>query len=160
VHVNVCTLVGRVSPAGPKLSYASSGTPICSLVVEVDEMGPGEKIFTTWLPVRITGKYAEQSSVDLEPGDIVMVSGKLKYESTMDVKTQQKTSKLIISSWGIQQREALTTSQSAEDNSTSAEVACNLEAPEPVPGHKTRNGRSQRISSGSGDQAVYYRRTR
>jgi hypothetical protein len=49
VHVNTCTLVGRVSPAGPKLSYASSGTPICSLVVEVDEMGPGEKIFTTWL---------------------------------------------------------------------------------------------------------------
>jgi hypothetical protein len=41
--------VGRVSPAGPKLSYASSGTPICSLVVEVDEMGPGEKIFTSWL---------------------------------------------------------------------------------------------------------------
>jgi single-stranded DNA-binding protein len=106
MHVNVCTLVGRVSPAGPKLSYASSGTPICSLVVEIDEFGPGEKVFTTWLPVRITGKYAEQSSVDLEPGDIVMVSGKLKYESTMDVKTQQKTSKLIVSSWGIQQRES------------------------------------------------------
>jgi single-stranded DNA-binding protein len=105
VHVNVCTLVGRVSQAGAKLTYASSGTPICSLVVEVDEMGPGEKIFTTWLPVRITGRYAEQSSIDLEPGDIVQISGKLKYESSMDVKTQQKTSKLVISTWGIQQRQ-------------------------------------------------------
>lgn len=126
MHVNVCTLVGRVSPAGPKLGYASSGTPVCSLVVEVDEMGPGEKIFTTWLPVRITGKHAEQTSVELEPGDIVMVSGKLKYESSLDLKTNQKTSKLIISTWGIQQREPLVTSQSAVPNSTSGDAALNL----------------------------------
>jgi single-stranded DNA-binding protein len=113
VHCNVVTLVGRVSQAGPELSYASSGTPVCSLVVEVDEFGPGDKIFTSWLPVRTTGKHAEQTSVDLEPGDIVMVSGKLKYESSVDKQTQQKTSKLIISSWGIQQR------QPAQDDSAS-----------------------------------------
>jgi single-stranded DNA-binding protein len=105
MHVNVVTLVGRVSQAGPKLSYASSGTSVCSLVVEVDEFGPGDKIFTTWLPVRITGKHSEQTSVELEPGDIVMVSGKLKYEAVVDKQTQQKTSKLIISTWGIQQKQ-------------------------------------------------------
>jgi single-stranded DNA-binding protein len=138
VHVNTCTLVGRVSPAGPKLSYASSGTPICSLVVEVDEMGLGEKIFTTWLPVRITGKYAEQTSVDLEPGDIVQISGKLKYESAVDQKSQQKSSELVISTWGISQRQPAMTSPDAEGNSTFQEVACNTEASEPVPGHKPR----------------------
>jgi hypothetical protein len=54
------------------------------------------------------------------------------------VKTQVKTSKLIISTWGIQQHEALTTSPGTEPDSTSQDAACNLEAPEPVPGHKAR----------------------
>jgi single-stranded DNA-binding protein len=103
MHVNVCTVVGRVSKAGPRLTYTESGTPVCSLVVEVDELSGG-RIFTTYLPVDITGRYAEQSSVDLEPGDVVQISGKLKYKSTVDKRTQEKTSKLIISTWGIQQR--------------------------------------------------------
>jgi hypothetical protein len=34
----------------------------------------------------------------------VQTSGKLKYKTSVDVKTQVKTSKLIISSWGISQR--------------------------------------------------------
>jgi single-stranded DNA-binding protein len=141
VHVNVCTLVGRVSQAGPKLSYASSGTPVCSLVVEVDELGPGEKVYTTYLPVRISGRYAEQTSVDLEAGDVVQISGKLKYESLVDAKTQQKTSKLVISSWGIQQREKLTTLPQDEtspqiDSTEPVEVDAHHEAQERLPSHK------------------------
>jgi hypothetical protein len=62
MHLNVCTIVGRVSKAGPKLSYAASGTPSCTLVVEVDEHGKGGEVFTTYLPVEITGKYAEMSA--------------------------------------------------------------------------------------------------
>jgi single-stranded DNA-binding protein len=149
VHCNVVTLVGRVSQAGPELSYASSGTPVYSLVVEVDEFGPGDKIFTSWLPVRTTGKHAEQTSVDLEPGDIVMVSGKLKYESSVDKQTQQKTSKLIISSWGIQQR------QPAQDDSASGgsvsppEGATEIVQPEPTgaaPAPKARRPRVPKIA--------------
>ena len=65
--------------------------------------------------MRITGKYAERCSVELEPSDVVMVSGKLKYESSLDVKTQVKTSKLIISTWGIQQRQPAETSERAPE---------------------------------------------
>jgi primosomal replication protein N len=65
MHLNTCTIVGPVSKTGLKLTYTSSGTPICSLVVEVDEVA-GEKTYTTWLPVEISGRYAEQTSAEVE----------------------------------------------------------------------------------------------
>jgi single-stranded DNA-binding protein len=103
MHVNVSTIVGRVNKP-PQLRYAENGTPCCSLVVEVEEHGKDGATFLTWLPVEISGRYAEQTSVEVEAGDEVLISGKLKYKSPIDSKTQQKTSKLIVSSWGIQQR--------------------------------------------------------
>jgi single-strand DNA-binding protein len=103
VHLNSVQLIGRLSKR-PELRYTESGTPFCSLVVACDELGPGDKIFTTWIPVDITGKYAQQSAVDLEEGDEVQISGKLKYKSVVDKQTQQKTSKLMVSTWGVQQR--------------------------------------------------------
>ena len=98
MHVNHCLTIGRVSKNGPKLSYSSSGTPVCSLVVE--------EVFITYLPAEIAGKYAESVASELEPGDEIQVVGKLKYKSSVDPKTSQKTSKLIISTWGITQRVA------------------------------------------------------
>jgi single-stranded DNA-binding protein len=74
-------------------------------VVEVHEFGPGGKVYTTYLPVRSSGKLAEQTSVELEAGDLVQVSGKLKYESSVDKRTSEKVSKMIVSSWGIAQRQ-------------------------------------------------------
>ena len=106
MHVNHCLIIGRVSKNGPKLSYSSSGTPVCSLVVEVEEVGRGGETFTTYLPVEVTGKYAEQTATGIEPGDEIQVSGKLKYKNLIDQKSSQKTSKLIISVWGIAQRVA------------------------------------------------------
>jgi single-stranded DNA-binding protein len=125
MHINVCTIVGRVSKAGPQLRYSDTGTPVCSLVVEVDEHA-GANTYTTYLPVDITGRYAESCAADVNAGDEVLISGKLKYKSVVDKRTQEKTSKLIVSTWGIQQR---TPSESAhvertgtgEDDSTSAE---------------------------------------
>jgi hypothetical protein len=37
MYVNHCLIVGRVSKNGPKLSYAASGTPVCSLVLEQEQ---------------------------------------------------------------------------------------------------------------------------
>jgi single-stranded DNA-binding protein len=104
LHANHALIIGRVSKAGPKLTYAASGTPTCSFVVEVDELGKGGEVFTTYLPAEISGKYAEAVAAEVEPGDEVMISGKLKYRSGVDPKTQMKISKLIISTWGISQR--------------------------------------------------------
>jgi single-stranded DNA-binding protein len=104
MHVNHCLIIGRVSKTGPRLTYASSGTPTCSLVVEVDELGKGGAVFTTYLPAEVTGKYAEAVAAEVEAGDEVQILGKLKYKSVVDVKTSLKVSKLIISTWGISQR--------------------------------------------------------
>jgi single-stranded DNA-binding protein len=121
VHLNQVNLIGRISKTGPQLRYAENGVPVCSLVVEVDEFGPGEKIYTSYIPVDVSGKHAEQTSVELEAGDLVQISGKLRYKSTVDAKTSQKVSKMIVSTWGIQQRErahgdagTVTTSASGE----------------------------------------------
>ena len=103
MHLNSCVMIGRVSAKGPQLRYAESGTPFCSFVLEVDELSQG-KTYTTYIPCEITGKYAEQTSVDIEPGDVLQIAGKWKYKSTVDQKTGAKVSKPIVSSWGISQR--------------------------------------------------------
>jgi single-stranded DNA-binding protein len=110
MHVNVCTIVGRISKRGPKLSYASSRTPTCEVMLEVDEVSKGRQVFTLYAPVEIMGKYAETAATELEGGDEIQVSGKLKYKLSIDPKTSQKTSKLIISTWGVSQRIPLQTS--------------------------------------------------
>ena len=65
------------------------------------------------LPVELWGQ-AEAAAETLEPGDEVMMTGKLKYKSVVDAKTQAKVSKLIVSSWGISQRLPGKTSGPAE----------------------------------------------
>jgi primosomal replication protein N len=67
MHLNSCTMIGRVSAKGAALRYTESGAPFCSFVLEVDELSQG-KVYTTWIPIEITGKHAEQTSVDLEVG--------------------------------------------------------------------------------------------
>ena len=58
-------------------------------------------MFTLYLPVELWGQ-AEIAAETLEPGDEILISGaKLKYKSVLDSKTQQKSSKLIVSAWGI-----------------------------------------------------------
>ena len=70
------------------------------------------------LPVELWGQ-AEAAAETLEPGDEVMMTGKLKYKSVVDAKTQAKVSKLIVSSWGISQRLQGKTSGPAEGDSIS-----------------------------------------
>jgi hypothetical protein len=65
--INHVVLTGTCADLGPKLTYnAASAKPECqlTLVVEVDELGPGEQVYTTYLPVDITGCCAEQTAVD------------------------------------------------------------------------------------------------
>jgi single-stranded DNA-binding protein len=79
MHANHVLIIGRVSKTGPKLSYTASGVPVCSLVLEVDELGKGGEVFTTYLPCEISGKYAENTAADVLPDDEIQISGKLKY---------------------------------------------------------------------------------
>jgi single-stranded DNA-binding protein len=112
MHLNSCTMIGCVSSKGAALRSTESGAPFCSFVLEVDELSQG-KVYTTWIPIEIVGKHAEQTSMDLEAGDEVLVSGKWKYKSTVDQKSGVKMSKPMVSTWGIQQRQPAQTSPDA-----------------------------------------------
>jgi single-stranded DNA-binding protein len=140
LHINHVLIVGRVSKAGPRLSYASSGTPICALTIEVDEIGKGAEVFTTWIQAEVSGKYAEQTAGEVEAGDEVMIAGKLKYKSVVDAKTSAKVSKFIVSTWGIQQRRpalagapVAARSETGEGGDQGKEAAHAPEAPKKCP---------------------------
>ena len=112
LHLNSVNLMGRIGKNGPKLSYGSSGNPSCTFTLEIDEITKSGEVFVLYLPIELWGQ-AEVAAETLEPGDEVMLTGKLKYKSVVDAKTQAKTSKLIISSWGISQRQPALTSPDA-----------------------------------------------
>jgi primosomal replication protein N len=105
VHLNSVQLIGRVSPKGPQFR-TESGTPRCTFVLEVDDVLPNGKIYTTFIPVEISGKFAEATASEIAAGDVLQISGKWKYKSVVDPKSGAKVSKPVVSTWGVQQREA------------------------------------------------------
>jgi single-stranded DNA-binding protein len=128
MHLNSCVMIGCVSAKGAALRYTESGVPFCSFVLEVDELSQG-KVYTTWIPIEIVGKHAEQTSVDLEAGDEVQISGKWKYRSTVDQKSGAKVSKPVVSSWGITQRQSAATTPGDVADSLSGDAALPQEPP-------------------------------
>jgi hypothetical protein len=107
--VNHVLIVGRVSKTGPKLSYASNGTPVCSLVLEVDEAGKTGELFTTYLPVEITGRYAEQTAAEVEAGAGVQDQRQADIQARGRSEGQARVSQLGSSTWGLTQRIAAPT---------------------------------------------------
>jgi hypothetical protein len=58
-------------------------------------------VYTTYIPCEITGKYAEESAVTIEPGDVLQIAGKWTYKpGVIDPKTGAKIAKPVVSSWG------------------------------------------------------------
>ena len=53
MHLNSCSLIGRIGKNGPRLSYASSGAPTCSFTLEVDEVAKSGEVFVLYLPVEL-----------------------------------------------------------------------------------------------------------
>jgi single-stranded DNA-binding protein len=100
MHLNKVVLVGRVGERGVTLTYDERSTPTCSFTLEIDEVSQVGKVYTSYLPVEIVGKYAEAAADALDPGDEVLVDGKLKYKKITD-KSGQASSKLLISTWQV-----------------------------------------------------------
>jgi single-stranded DNA-binding protein len=95
-------LLGRVTTAGPKLTYPEKlgGHPTCSFWVQVDEPGKDGQIYSSYLPVEITGKHAEDVASELNPGDEVCLDGKLKYKTTIG-KDGHKRGSVIVTAWFV-----------------------------------------------------------
>jgi single-stranded DNA-binding protein len=151
VHLNKQLLLGRIGARGVKLTYNSSGTPICTVPLETEKAGKDGKVYTSYHRVEITGRFAEELSVSLEAGDEILCEGEHQYRSTVDPKSGEKKTTCVLSTWGIAQRTPAASTPteheaSPEYKSEGEAVGSPLEAPGPVPGHKPRRPRYGKAS--------------
>lgn len=100
MRLNKQLLLGRVGRKGAELRYNATGTPTC--VVETNKPGADGQVYTSFHKVDITGRFAEDLSVTLEPGDEILVEGEHPYRSTVDPKTPQKKTARGLSTWGVE----------------------------------------------------------
>jgi single-stranded DNA-binding protein len=106
MHVNTVMLIGPVGTRGVKLSYSEQAVPTCTFWLEVEEPGKGGQLYTSYIPVEVTGKYAEDAAATLEPGDEVLLDGWLKYRSTVSPQTQEKAGRLVVRTWMVTKAQA------------------------------------------------------
>jgi single stranded DNA-binding protein len=98
--LNHVTLIGRVTDAGPKLTYAENGQPECRWTVAIEEPGAQGKVFTTYIPCSAWGKAAEIIAEQLDAGALVCIrDGRLKFRRT--VVNGENVSKLEVSCWQV-----------------------------------------------------------
>jgi single-stranded DNA-binding protein len=124
VHLNKALIIGRVTSAGPKLTYAENGTPTVSFWLEVTELGKDGKLHTAYLPAEVVGKQAEDIAANLDPGDEICLDGKLRYKSAGVTKDGKKAGGCVVSSWYIMRQSAKTPAMNKQmdNNSTRFDI--------------------------------------
>jgi single stranded DNA-binding protein len=98
--LNKLIICGKVTDAGPKLTYTSEGTPQCSFTLMVEEPGRDGSPFKLFVPVELFGKQAEPVAEQVNAGDVVLVDGKLRWRSWID-KKGEKQGRLGVMAWAV-----------------------------------------------------------
>jgi single stranded DNA-binding protein len=98
--INRVLLVGRVTEAGPKLTYSPGGSPQCTFTLLLEDPGPDGKRYKLFVPVDVFGKQAEPVAEQINVGDVVLVDGKLKWKSWLD-QQGVKQGKLVVLAWAV-----------------------------------------------------------
>jgi single-stranded DNA-binding protein len=99
-RVNHVSFVGRVTDAGPKLSYSEAGKPECRLTLMVQELGKEGQAFRLFVPVFIYGPGAEVAAADVEGGDLIAIDRRLAFKSTL--KKDGSKLGLVVTAWGVE----------------------------------------------------------
>jgi single-stranded DNA-binding protein len=95
--VNRVILAGEVGQYGVKISYTETGKPQTSFTLICTEAGKSGE-FKAFIPVLIVGGNAEPLAESIEPGDLVLVEGKLQYKPG---KTKD-SGKLMVTTYSVQ----------------------------------------------------------
>jgi single stranded DNA-binding protein len=100
MSLNKVILCGKVSEAGPKLSYSPEGTPQCTFTLIVEEPGRNGAPFKLFVPVEVFGKQAEPVAERINAGDVVLVDGKLRWKTWVN-KQGEKQGRLVVLAWAV-----------------------------------------------------------
>jgi primosomal replication protein N len=100
MSLNRVFLSGTISHGGVSLPYSPNAKPLASLTVVVEEPGYPDRsqLFKLYVPVLVVGKEAEAAAQDLEPGDTVLIEGKLAFERG---KTKE-LNRLVVSTFSVE----------------------------------------------------------
>jgi single-stranded DNA-binding protein len=79
--VNRAIVSGTVGEYGVMLSYTEQAKPRLSFSLTVVENGRHGATFRTFVPCVVVGPQAEALAETLEPGDVVLLEGKLTYRA-------------------------------------------------------------------------------
>jgi single-stranded DNA-binding protein len=77
--MNRCVVSGQVSESGLTLVYTEAGKPQATFTLICEEPGREGGTYKTFIPVLVVGPQAEAMAERLEPGDVVLLEGKLAY---------------------------------------------------------------------------------
>jgi single stranded DNA-binding protein len=98
--VNRVLVLGRVTDAGPKLTYQASGTPCATFTVILEEVGKNQVVYKLFVPVEVWGTHAEWVSEQVDAGAQVLIDGRLKWRKAVDAQGE-KTGKLVVMAWQV-----------------------------------------------------------
>jgi len=81
MSVNRVILSGTIGQYGVKIAWTESGKPQTTLTLVCEEPGKDGASYKTFVPVVIIGPQAETLAETLEPGDMILLEGKLAYRA-------------------------------------------------------------------------------
>jgi single-stranded DNA-binding protein len=83
MSINRTILSGTIGHYGVKITYRDTGKPHTSFTLVCEELGRGEDkpAFKTFIPVLIVRPQAEACAETFEPGDTVLLEGKVAYKA-------------------------------------------------------------------------------
>ena len=98
MSLNRVILTGTVGQYGVNLRYPEQGTPQTSFTLVCEDPSRDGATFKMFIPVLIIGTQAEALAERLEPGDVVLLEGKLAYQAG---KTKD-SGKLIVTCFNVE----------------------------------------------------------
>lgn len=98
--INRVIVLGKVSDAGPKLTYSDKGRLETRLTLVLEEAGKGGQTFSLYVPVFVYGDQAESAAATLDAGDVVSVDGKLSWSSRL--KQDETKLGLCVSAFAVE----------------------------------------------------------
>jgi single-stranded DNA-binding protein len=106
MSVNRVIVSGQISHGGISMRYTPNAKPLASLTLIVEEPGYPDRsqTYKVYVPCLVVGKEAETAVETLEPGDTILIDGKLSFQ-----KGQTKElNRLVVSTFSVERLLAAT----------------------------------------------------